>query len=129
MDVTDGIAFKDSFYEMEENFRRKCSEDFDFRSRNPIMINFVMSQFLDGVQIWKSKVANFAPFILGILNMPSTFREKLGIGLFLSSLVTCKANCGAEKFLFEHCLLQELKMFNTGVTIIIMIKFFLCRAN
>jgi len=117
-DISDGIAYQKALLEMETRYRTKL-EDVEFRGKYPIMINFVLSQFLDGIQVWKSKVADFAPFVLGILNIPPSFRNKLGVGLFLCSLVTCKSNSGAEKFLFEHCLLQELQAFNQGVEIII----------
>ena len=53
----------------------------------PIMINFVLSQFLDGVQIWKKKVAHLAPYLINVLNLPPTYRGKLGLGMFLISLI------------------------------------------
>ena len=111
MDVSDGIAYKRTLKEMEENFKRHYPVDTE---NNPIMVNFVLSQFLDGVQIWKKKVAHFAPYLINILNLPPTYRGKLGLGMFLISLITCKANSGAEKFILEHCLLQELKRFEVG---------------
>jgi len=52
MDVSDGIAYTRTLKEMEENFKRHYPVD---TGNNPIMINFVLSQFLDGVQIWKNR--------------------------------------------------------------------------
>ena len=59
-------------------------------------------------------MAHFAPYLIDVLNLPPTYRGKLGLGMFLISLITCKANSGAEKFILEHCLLQELKRFEDG---------------
>jgi hypothetical protein len=111
MDITDGQAYLETISQMEENFTKQFPDGI---AEKPIMINFVLSQFLDGVQIWKKKVTHFAPYLINVLNVPPTYRGKLGIGLFLISLITCRANSGAEKFILEHCLLQELKMFEVG---------------
>jgi hypothetical protein len=67
---------------MEENFKRHYPVD---TGNNPIMINFVLSQFLDGVQIWEKKVAHFAPYLINVLNLPPTPNL---IGLYLISLIT-----------------------------------------
>ena len=83
---------------MEENFKRLYPDN---EENKPIMINFVLSQFLDGVQIWKKKVAHFAPYLKNVLNLPPTYRGKLDLGMFLISLITCKANSGAEKFILK----------------------------
>ena len=114
MDATDGIAYTRTLKEMEDNFKRLHPDN---EENKPIMINFVLSQFLDGVQIWKKKVAHFAPYLINVLNLPPTYRGKLGLGMFLISLITCKANSGAEKFILEHCLFQELKRFEDGQVI------------
>ena len=105
MDVSDGIAYTRTLKEMEDNFKRLHPDN---EENKPIMINFVLSQFLDGVQIWKKKVAHFAPYLINVLNLPPTYRGKLGLGMFLISLITCKANSGAEKFILEHCLFQAV---------------------
>ena len=114
MDVSDGIAYTRTLKEMEDNFKTLHPDN---EENKPIMINFVLSQFLDGVQIWKKKVAHFAPYLINVLNLPPTYRGKLGLGMFLISLITCKANSGAEKFILEHCLFQELKRFEDGQVI------------
>jgi len=62
-------------------------------------------------------VAHFAPYLINVLNLPPTYRGKLGLGMFLISLITCKANSGAENFILEHCLFQELKRFEDGQVI------------
>jgi len=89
MDAFDGIAYTRTLKEMEENFKRLYPDN---EENKPIMINFVLSQFLDGVQIWKKKVAHFAPYLINVLNLPPTYRGKLGLGMFLISLITCKTN-------------------------------------
>jgi hypothetical protein len=98
MDASNGIAYTRTLKKMEENLKRHYSVD---TGNKPIMMNFVLSQFLDGVQIWKKKVAHSAPYLMGNL----------------ISLITYKANSGAEKFILEHYLLQELKKFQDGQVI------------
>ena len=61
MDASDGIAYTRTLKEMEDNFKRLHPDN---EENKPIMINFVLSQFLDGVQIWKKKVANFVPYLI-----------------------------------------------------------------
>ncbi len=67
MDASDGIAYARTLKEMEENFKRLYSDN---EEKKPIMINFVLSQFLDGVQIWKKNVTQFAPYLINVLNLP-----------------------------------------------------------
>ena len=48
MDVSDGIAYTRTLKEMEEIFKTHYPVD---TGNNPIMINFELSQFLDGVHL------------------------------------------------------------------------------
>jgi hypothetical protein len=121
MDASDGIVYTRTLKEMEDNFKRLHPDN---EENKPIMINFVLSQFLDGVQIWKKKVAHFAHYLINVLNLPPTYRGKLGLGMFLISFITCKANSGAEKFILEHCLFQELKRFERVVDSCVSMSFF-----
>ena len=68
MDASDGIAYTRTLKEMEENFKRLYSDN---EENKPIMINFVLSQFLHGLQIWKKKVAHFAPYLINDRNLIS----------------------------------------------------------
>jgi hypothetical protein len=106
MDASDGIAYTRTLKEMEENFKRLYPDN---EENKPIMINFVLSQFLDGVQIWKKSVTHFAPYLINVLNLPHTYRGKLGLGMFLISLITCKANSGAEKLYWNFVYFRNLK--------------------
>ena len=63
MDASDGIAYTRTLKEMEENFKRLYPDN---EENKPIMITFVLSQFLDGVQIWKKKVVHFAPYLINV---------------------------------------------------------------
>ena len=58
MDVSDGIAYTRTLKEMEDNFKRLHPDN---EENKPIMINFVLSQFLDGVQILKKKILETRP--------------------------------------------------------------------
>ena len=64
MDASDGIAYTRTFKEMEEYFKGLYPDN---EENKPIMINFVLSQFLYGVQIWKKKVAHFASYLNAML--------------------------------------------------------------
>ena len=60
-------------------------------------VSLIFSEFYDGGQLFKSKSTNF-----WILNLPTTFRGKLGIGMFLSAIYSGR-HMEAEKFLLRTC--------------------------
>jgi hypothetical protein len=76
-----------------------------------------MSQFYDGIQIYKSSVKSFWPFMITILNLPPTYRNRLGIGMHLLSIFTGKAGSTTESFLLNDLIVQELILLERGITV------------
>jgi hypothetical protein len=80
-----------------------------------IEVNILLSEFYDGAQIYKWKTSKFYPFVIGILNLPPSYRGKLGVGMFLSTLFSSLPGSAAENFIFKSCLVAELKNLYDGV--------------
>lgn len=76
IDATSGSTFLNAMEIMKSRFHDKYQNNL----KNVIMICLVLSFFCDGIQVWKSKVATFAPAFLAIMNLPPAYRNKLGIG-------------------------------------------------
>ena len=45
------------------------------------MINIVIGQFYDGCQIYKTKHSSFWPLVVSFLNLPPSYRTKMGVGM------------------------------------------------
>jgi hypothetical protein len=108
-DLTDSPHCKLHLQEMHNKYFASGKTDYE-------EVNILLSEFYDGAQIYKRKHSSFYLFLIGILNLPPSYRGKLGIGLFLISLFSSKVGSAAELFIF-NCLVQELKMFFEGVEI------------
>jgi hypothetical protein len=76
-----------------------------------------LSQFYDGVKIFDSKVADFWPLLIKILNLPPNLRNIIGIGSFLLSIFANKLDCAAEDYLFSNCFVEELNVLKDGIII------------
>jgi hypothetical protein len=79
-------------------------------------VSLVLSEFYDGGQLFKSKTYNFWILMTQILNLPPTFRGKLGIGMFLSAIYSGR-HLEAEKFLFTDMYCEELRLLYEGTEI------------
>jgi hypothetical protein len=79
------------------------------------MINIIIGQFYDGCQIYKKKHTSFWPLVISILNLPPSYRTKMGIGMFLMGIFTSKTGSSAENFFFSDLYVNELKMLNDGI--------------
>jgi hypothetical protein len=109
-DVRTGSNYKKHQQEMEKVFKNK------YRNNEPItMINLLISEFYDGCQLFKTRVSNFWPLMITILNLPLFLRIQSGVGTFLLSLFTGTLNTPAERFLLEECLSEELVKFYEGI--------------
>lgn len=80
-----------------------------------IEISLLLSMFYDGAQVYKSKVSNFWPLYISILNLAPLYRNKVGVGMFMLSLYTGKAGADVEKFLLEKCFMDEMHAMHAGV--------------
>jgi len=80
VDGTSGSTFKNAMREMKINFENRFGEAIRNKERMIISICLVLSFFYDGIQLYKSKVCKFSPALLTIMNLPDSFRNRLGIG-------------------------------------------------
>jgi hypothetical protein len=108
-DVQHGQCFNSNLEEMRLNYNRQCRDDIEVEP-----INILVSLFYDGVQVYKRRHSEFAPLLISIMNLPPSFRGKLGIGTFLLSLVTVKSGSAVERFILK-CLVDELIILQEGL--------------
>ena len=109
-DLTDSPHCKKHLSEMHDIFLAQEDEEYE-------EVNILLSEFYDGAQIYRWKTSKFYPFVIGILNLPPSYRGKIGAGLFLSTLFSSEAGSAAEDFIFKTCLITELQKFYEGVKI------------
>jgi len=88
-------------------------------------VSLVLSEFYDGGQLFKSTTCNFWILMTQVLNLPPTFRGKLGIGMFLSAIYSGK-HLEAEKFLFTDMYCEELRLLYAGVDLVLNGKWYPC---
>jgi len=113
MDATEGLTFRNAMEKMNEQFINKYPNNKDV-----IPVLLVISTFYDGAQIYKTKVSNFSPLMMTIMNLPHTYR-KLGTGSFLVSFSTTPGKSAVENFLFHDCLVRELQTLGNGIEVTI----------
>jgi 3-isopropylmalate dehydratase small subunit len=115
IDLMDGSVPKFHLQQMKNRFHRHCDKQ-EVKDSNTIKeVSILVSEFYDGGQLFKSHADySFWGLFLGILNLPPSFRGKLGISYFILSLYAGK-HAAAEKFLLIDCLCEELNMLYDGV--------------
>ena len=96
---------------MNNQFIKKYPND-----EGVVPVLLVISTFYDGAQIYKTKVSNFSPLMMTIMNLPPTYR-KLGTGSFLVSFSTTPGKSAVENFLFHDCLVRELQALGNGIEV------------
>ena len=112
MDIMDGAVPQLHLQQMKVRFKKYCSTRI---STNDIKeVNILASEFYDGGQLFKRRFNNFWGMFLGILNLPPSFRGKLGISYFILALYAGK-HANAERFLMLDCVCEELRMLSDGV--------------
>jgi hypothetical protein len=79
-----------------------------------ILINLLLSEFYDGGQLFTSKVFDFWPLCIGILNLPAHLRSKIGLGYFLGALYNGK-HSETERKLISEFLCEELICLFDGI--------------
>jgi hypothetical protein len=113
-DVQDGLHYKENYESMDAIYNDFCRKN---SYQKWIKINILLSQFYDGVKLFDSKVVDFWPLLITILNLPPTLRNKTGVGTFLISMFSNTLSSASEKYLFENCFIQELQELYKGLTI------------
>lgn len=112
-DIQSGLEYRKQLAEMNTLYNEHiCRLPRD--SQIPKKINILLGEFYDGCQIFHSKSSSFWPLMVSILNMPPTYRQKVGIGLFCLSIFTSRTDSVAEQFLLRYCFAGELRELQYG---------------
>jgi hypothetical protein len=111
-DILDGSTSKKNIKEMEKIFFSKYGDRSDI-----IMVNILISQNYDGCQVYSNQCSSFWPLTITILNLPPSYRTKLGIGTFLIGVLTTKIPSAAESFFYSDLFVNELKLLSGGILI------------
>lgn len=112
-DFLDGNVAKDALAAMHQQFLQRFPRGVDDVGEVK-EISLLLSEFYDGAQIFKRRVSSFWPLFTSIMNLPPSYRHRIGIGTFLLSLFTAENGSVAEHFIFAKCFIQELKMLEKG---------------
>jgi len=96
MDCSDGSTYKKNLFLMEQRYNEIFKDT--ATENKPKMINILLGQFYDGCKIFNNKYQVFWPLNAIILNLPPSYRIKLGIGMFLISVFTARMKSNAEDF-------------------------------
>jgi hypothetical protein len=96
-DILDGISARKNRMEMKSKF-----DELDLDNKGYISICLLCGMFYDGLQIYKSKVTNFWPLYITILNLPPSFRTTNHAGVFLSSIFTSNIYIKIKYILYNN---------------------------
>ena len=99
-DFMDGDVAKENLTSMDSNFIAWKEKNEKVRSGS-VPVNLLLSEFYDGGQLFKSIVTNFWGLFIQILNLPPTYRGKLGVGMFVQAIYA-GTHTKAEAFLFPY---------------------------
>jgi len=115
MDCSDGSTYKKNLFLMEQRYNELFK---DIAPANkPEMINILLGQFYDGCKIYNNKYQVFWPLNAIILNLPPSYRIKLGIGMFLISVFTARMKSNAEDFFLRTLYVGELLELEKGINL------------
>ena len=110
-DILDGEVAKEHLISMDHNYKAWCRENPDHS--DSIQISLLLMEFYDGGQLFKYATCNFWGLFTSILNLPPTYRGKVGVAQFLSAIYG-GTHSTAEKFLFTDLYCEELRALYEG---------------
>ena len=109
-DILDGSVAIEHLDGMEKNYNAWCKEN---KATTSTPVNLLLMEFYDGGQLFHWKTCNFWGLFTSIVNLPPTYRGKVGISTFLSALYGGK-HLLAERFLFTDLYCEELRALYQG---------------
>jgi len=112
-DVCDGEESKKHLNEMQLAFTAWKEKD-NLNRSNTIPVNLLLSEFYDGTQLFKSRAADFWALLIGILNLPPSYRGKIGWGYFIAAIYE-GSHAFTERVLFIDFFCQELRSLYNGI--------------
>lgn len=107
-----GIIADNNLRDMNHQFEEWKKKD--PKRLNYEAVNILLSEFYDGVQLFKRRTTDFNCLITGILNLPPTYRGKEGISNFITAVYEGKHKF-AEQVLFSDLYVEELQLLLHGV--------------
>ena len=111
-DVCEGQVARENRLEMDLNFKAWQLGNQEIRAL-AIPVNLLLNNFYDAGQLFKWKTCEFWGLFTGILNLPKSFRGKIGISNFLQFIYSGK-HVDAEAFIFIDCYGEELRALYNG---------------
>jgi len=111
-DLSDGTVPPLHLKEMQANFENWKSKDPINRAK-VIAVNILISEFYDGGKLFDKKPSKFWGLFSSILNLPPTYRGKIGVSTFLSAIYGGDHK-KAESFFFIDCYCEELRVLYEG---------------
>ena len=122
-DFMDGDVAVDHLSSMDDIFL-DWKQKMEQRNK-AVSVKLLLSEFYDGGQLFKNHVSNFWGLMTQILNLPPSYRGKLGVGMFVQAIYAGR-HANAEKFLFTDNFVEELIGLYHGVEIVILeIRYFI----
>jgi len=126
-DIRDGYIPRQNLREMENSFEIWRHKNLLMRS-NAKPVNILLSEFTDGLQLFKRRAKDFECIITSIINLPPTYRGKEGIATFLTAVYEGKHDF-AEQVIFSDMYVQELQKLYEGFEIKVNGKIYFIQAR
>jgi len=110
-DILNGNTAVSALQEMSENFeaRKERGELVDY-----VNSPHLLSEFYDGAQLFDKRISNFHALMISILNLPPSYRTKMGCGAFVIAVHTLKESSRAERTLTLRLFVEELRLLYAG---------------
>ncbi len=116
IDILDGAEVKRQQIKMKRRFKKA---EKSFKAQAPDLelnqCSLILTAFYDGVVNFKRKADSMWPLMVSVANCNPSHRSKIGVGLFLTILHNVAVGTGAEKYLIEQMLVQELVKLENGI--------------
>ncbi len=116
IDILDGVEVQRQQKKMKKRFKRVRTL---FKRQAPglelAQCSLILTAFYDGVVNFTRKSDSMWPLMMSVANCNPSHRSKVGVGLFLTILHNLAIGTGAEKYLIEEMLTQELVKLENGV--------------
>jgi len=116
IDTCDGTLVKEHNEAMRDRFRSvKRQFESENASETLFMCSILLTLFYDGMILFERDSDSIWPMLCSVLNCDPSKRSKLGVGLFLNMLHNISVGSGAEQYLVDQILTNELKQLEEGI--------------
>ena len=77
--------------------------------------SLLLSLFYDGDKLYDRSNDSLWPVMMSVLNCDPSYRNKIGLGLFMVAMHNISVGSGAEQSMIDDLLCQELKQLENGI--------------